>query len=73
VDIRLPHRTDRCSLRSDLDAKAATRAYTIQAGNVGTSAMNPSLLKSLPYNPGTAFAPVKPRGRTIPLATKTET
>jgi tripartite-type tricarboxylate transporter receptor subunit TctC len=39
-------------------AKAKPDGYTLLMGNIGTQSINPSLYKSLPYNPETAFAPV---------------
>lgn len=43
-------------------AKAAPDGYTIGYGNVGTLAINRSLLSSLPYNPD-AFTPIATMGR----------
>ena len=45
-------------LGTDLLAKAAPDGYTIGMGNFAPLAVNPSLMKSLPYNPQKDFAPV---------------
>jgi tripartite-type tricarboxylate transporter receptor subunit TctC len=42
----------------DFASKAAPDGYTILMGNIGTQAINPSLYKSLPYNPDTAFTTI---------------
>jgi len=43
---------------ADMVAKAKPDGYTLLMGNIGTQAINPSLYKKMPYDPGTAFAPV---------------
>jgi len=43
---------------ADFVAKAKGDGYTLLFGNIGTQAINPSLYKSMPYAPDTAFAPV---------------
>jgi tripartite-type tricarboxylate transporter receptor subunit TctC len=42
----------------DFAAKAAPDGYTIVMGNIGTTAINPSLYANLSYNPDKAFAPI---------------
>jgi len=42
----------------DVVAKAKPDGYTLLIANVGTQSINPTLYPKLPYNPGTAFAPV---------------
>jgi tripartite-type tricarboxylate transporter receptor subunit TctC len=42
----------------DFASKAAPDGYTILMGNIGTTAINPSLYANLPYNPDKAFAPI---------------
>ena len=39
-------------------ASALPDGYTLLMGHIGTLAVNPTLYKSLPYDPRTAFAPV---------------
>ena len=39
-------------------ASAPPDGYTLLMGHIGTLAVNPTLYKTLPYDPGTAFAPV---------------
>jgi tripartite-type tricarboxylate transporter receptor subunit TctC len=46
------------SIGASAVAKAKPDGYTLLMGNIGTQSINPSLYKSLPYNPETAFAPV---------------
>ena len=43
---------------ADFVAKAKGDGYTLLFGNIGTQAINPSLYKSMPYAPDTAFVPV---------------
>ncbi len=43
---------------SDIVAKARPDGYVLLVGNVGTVSVNPSLYKSMPYNPDTAFTPI---------------
>lgn len=45
-------------LGTDLVAKAASDGYTIGMGNFAPLAINPTLMKSLPYNVARDFAPV---------------
>jgi tripartite-type tricarboxylate transporter receptor subunit TctC len=42
----------------DFVAKAAPDGYTIVMGNIGTTAINPSLYSTLQYNPDKAFSPI---------------
>jgi tripartite-type tricarboxylate transporter receptor subunit TctC len=42
----------------DFASKAAPDGYTILMGNIGTTAINPSLYANLPYNPDKAFTPI---------------
>jgi tripartite-type tricarboxylate transporter receptor subunit TctC len=46
------------AIGADAAAKAKPDGYTIMMGNIGTQAINPSLYRKLPYDPGTAFAPI---------------
>lgn len=46
------------SIGADLAAKAAPDGYTLVIGHIGTLAVNPTLYKSLPYNPETDFQPI---------------
>jgi tripartite-type tricarboxylate transporter receptor subunit TctC len=43
---------------ADMVAKAKPDGYTLLMGNIGTQAINPSLYKKMPYDPGSAFAPI---------------
>lgn len=43
---------------TDLAAKATPDGYTLLMGNVATQAVNVSLFKRLPYDPGRDFAPI---------------
>jgi tripartite-type tricarboxylate transporter receptor subunit TctC len=42
----------------DFASKAAPDGYTILMGNIGTQAINPSLYRSLPYDPDKSFAAI---------------
>jgi tripartite-type tricarboxylate transporter receptor subunit TctC len=42
----------------DFASKAAPDGYTILMGNIGTTAINPSLYTNLSYNPDKAFTPI---------------
>ncbi len=46
------------AIGADAVAKAKPDGYTILMGNIGTQAINPTLYKKLPYDPGKAFAPI---------------
>src|SRR4029453_4944504 len=44
---------------------SAADGYTVLLGDLGTYALNPSLFKKLPYDPGNDFAPVTLTGRFV--------
>jgi tripartite-type tricarboxylate transporter receptor subunit TctC len=46
------------NIGADLVAKAPPDGYTLVMGNIGTHAINPFLLKSMPYEPLKDFAPI---------------
>ncbi len=46
------------TLGADIVARSPADGYTILYGTPGPQIINPSLMKSLPYDPATAFAPI---------------
>ena len=48
------------NIGADLVAKAPADGYTLLFGTVGTSSINPSLYKKLPFDPQKDFTPVAP-------------
>ena len=46
------------NIGADLVAKSPADGYTLVMGNIGTHAINPFLLKSMPYEPLKDFAPI---------------
>jgi len=46
------------SIGAEAVARAAPDGYTLMMGHLGTLAVNPSIYKSLPYDPVKSFAPV---------------
>lgn len=48
------------NIGADLVAKAPADGYTLLFGTVGTSSINPSLYKKLPFDPHKDFTPVAP-------------
>ena len=46
------------AIGADFVAKAAPDGYTLGMGNAGTHASSPHLMKSVPYDPVTQFAPI---------------
>ena len=46
------------SIGAEAVARAAPDGYTLMMGHLGTLAVNPSIYKSLPYDPVRSFAPV---------------
>jgi tripartite-type tricarboxylate transporter receptor subunit TctC len=46
------------NIGADLVAKSPPDGYTMVMGNIGTHAINPFLLKSMPYDPLKDFAPI---------------
>ena len=48
------------NIGADLVAKSPADGYTLVMGNIGTHAINPFLLKSMPYEPLKDFVPMPP-------------
>src|SRR5262245_5500534 len=46
------------NIGADLVAKSAPDGYTLVIGNIGSHAVNPFLVKSMPYDPLKDFVPV---------------